>query len=33
MGRGEEAVFLSTLASGTTILDLAVADTKKAGAQ
>ncbi|MGN6273340.1 MAG: alanine--tRNA ligase [Protaetiibacter sp.] len=28
----EEEVFLRTLASGTTILDLAVADTKKAGA-
>src|SRR5690606_9718657 len=28
---GEEEVFLRTLASGTTILDLAVADTKKAG--
>jgi alanyl-tRNA synthetase len=29
---GEEETFLSTLASGTTILDTAVADTKKAGA-
>jgi alanyl-tRNA synthetase len=28
---GEEEVFLRTLASGTTILDVAVADTKKAG--
>ena len=29
---GEEETFLSTLASGTTILDTAVADTKKSGA-
>ena len=28
---GEEEIFLRTLASGTTILDVAVADTKKAG--
>jgi alanyl-tRNA synthetase len=33
LAMAEEEVFLRTLASGTTILDLAVADTKKAGAQ